>query len=457
MVIARFMSLPRVARGMRWSALLVLVLMTGCVNVPPLAAPTVGTLHFGLPVPVSKSYPGGEPVIAIAGDGTLYVEGIGAGANGNVNKVSKSTDDGKTWTDITPAGLGQERSNDGFVAVGNGNSVYAANVFSLTFQVFRSDDKGASWTPLDVPRIPMLMHRHWIVPFGAKTLFVVVEALPPGFAGYLGGAPPPQDITGSPNEGLWFFRSDDKGATWSVPQHIDPLVNFAGQGNLIVSKDGKSLYVPRYEEASKFAPTYTRGKWYLLSSRDAGATWTRSDMFALTSELSTAVPSLSMDDAGTLFFVWSQQVASRSRVEYSFSKDQGKSWATPRALPGATGTDAMAWSKARGTGDLSIMWFNADANGTASKVNASWRVRYVEIAAADGDAPAVGALQVVTTDPVHEGNICARGPACSRGEDRRLLDYPWMDFSRDGRAHLVFPSTKWDKPSAFAVVAAQST
>jgi hypothetical protein len=440
---------------------LALVLLAGCLAP---ASPTgttsavAGALGLALPVPVSKDYAGGEPVIAVASDGTLYVEGVGAGPNGNQNKVSESTDDGRTWRDVTPPALGQERSNDGFVAVGNGDSVYASNVFSTTLELFRSDDNGASYAPLAVPRVPALMHRHWVVPFGPSIVYVSVEALPPGFASYLGGVPPPQDVTGTPNEGMWFFKSADKGATWSVPQHIDPLVNFAGQSQMIVSPDGKSLYIARYEEASKFSPAYKSGKFYLLASHDGGDSWKRSEMLPLTSELSTAVPSLALDAAGTLYFTLSQQVGNVSRVEYTFSKDQGATWATLRELPQATGTHAMAWARAQPgapNGTLDVMWYQADvANGTASKVNASWFVEYAQLVGADTDAPTI-TVQRVTPEPVHEGNICARGPACGPGEDRRLLDYPWMDFSKDGRAHLVFPSTKWQHAGSFAIVAVQ--
>jgi hypothetical protein len=435
-----------------------LALLAGCVQPPSEPSGSGATAGaFKLPVPVSKTAPGGEPVVAVASDGTIYVEGVGGTGNGNVNKIHRSTDDGATWKDVTPPFSGEQRSNDGFVAVGNKDSVYAANVFSLTFQVFRSDDKGTTWAPLDVPRVPTLMHRHWIVPVGERTVHVAVEALPPAFAPYLAGQKPPQEVTGTPNEGLWYFRSDDKGQTWSVPQHIDPIVNFAGQGNMVVSPDGKSLFVPRYEEASKFSPTYTSGKWYLLSSKDGGASWKRSDMFPLTSELSTAVPSLSMDDAGTLYFAWSQAVGNVSRVQYAFSKDAGATWSAPRAVPGATGTNAMAWGIARpGAGNLSLVWYSADADGTASKVNASWYVDHATITGADTDAPLANVTRL-TPDPVHEGNICARGPACSGKEDRRLLDYPWMQVGPDGREHIVFPSTKWDRPSSFAVYVGQQT
>jgi hypothetical protein len=411
---------------------------------------------------VSKAYSGAEPVIAAARDGTLYVEGVGVGPDprlGDViqNKVSRSTDDGRTWSDVTPPALGEDGSLDGFMTVGNGDSVYASNAAGTTFQLFRSDDKAATWTLLDVPRLPLSIHRHWYVASGPSTLFVVLEALPPAYWAYFAsGRDPPAQPDDAPNQGLWFLRSDDKGATWTVPQQIDTIPNFGGQGELVASPDGRSLYVPRYDEGDGFEKTYANGTWYLLSSHDGGSTWKRSPMVRLTGSLSTTIPPLALDDAGRLFFAWSQQVENTSRIQYTFSRDQGASWATPRALPGDAGTDAMVWARARGDGNLSLLWYRADVYGQASKVNASWFVEYAEISAADTDAPSV-VEQRVTPDEVHHGNICARATSCGPDEDRSLLDYPWMDFTSDGRAHLVFPSTKWTNPyDAFAVVAVQA-
>jgi hypothetical protein len=188
----------------------------------------------------------------------------------------------------------------------------------------------------------------------------------------------------------------------------------------------------------------------MLSSHDGGTSWKRTDMFALTSELSTAVPALAMDGGGALFFAWSQQVGNVSRAMYAFSKDQGASWSTARAIPGANGTNAMVWAIARGSGELHAIWYTADVtNGTASQIDAPWFVDSVNLTGADTDTP-IGTVVRLTPDAVHQGNICARGPACAGKEDRRLLDYPWMTFGPDGRTHVIFPSTKWDHASAFA-------
>lgn len=444
---------------MRLALPLLAVLLAGCLTFPnQLAAPPRDGLTVA--IPVSKDLPGAEPVVAVASDGTIYVEGIGAirsasGGTTNVNKVWRSTDDGVTWTDITPPLVGQERSNDGFVAVGNKGIVYAANVFSLTFEMFSSANKGASWTPLNVPRIPMLMHRHWILPVGASTVLVSVEALPPSYAPFLAGQSPPSDAPATPNEGMWFFKSENSGQTWSQPLQIDPQVNFAGQSNMVASLEGKDIYVVRFEQkdAPRFVPTYEKGHWYLLSSHDTGASWKRTEMFDLTSELSSAIPTLILDETGNLTSVWSQEYNGTSKLHYSFSADTGATWATPRVLPVGVGVQSMVFGAAKADDEISLVWYEAAGNGTATQVNATWDVWFANVRDLTTDSPTN--VSKIAALAVHEGNICSKGPACKAGEDRRLLDYPWIDVGLDGRARFVWASTAWDKPSAFMMFAAE--
>lgn len=436
------------------------LLLAGCTTLAPVDGPA--RLRFDAPVAVSQEWPGAEPVLAMAPDGTLYLEGIGRAASppatveGNVNKVWRSTDDGATWQDVTPPGLGQERSNDGFVAVAGDGTVYAANVFSLTFQVYRSDDQGETWQRLDVPNLPALMHRHWIVPVG-DTVHVTLEALPPSFATFLGGVPPPLAQTGNPNEGMWYLRSEDRGDTWTAPVQIDPVVNFAGQSAMVASADGQRLYVGRYEEPGRdpVEYTYDAGHFYLLASEDGGATWERREMFDLAGETSTAVPGLALAEDGRLSFVFTQPVGNASRLHLAGSADEGATWSTPREVPLPPGTHAMPWAVARGNGTLGVMWYAADEPGPARALDEPWFVDFAWVTDAAGEAPQVRAARV-TPEPVHQGNICAKGPACRQGEDRRLLDYPWAVLGPDGRARLAFASTAWERPSAFAVYAREA-
>lgn len=445
------------------------IAVAGCITELP-GSPSGPDLSGALPLPnflppvaVSHTAPGAEPVVAVASDGTLFVEGVGTtllpGTNvrTNVNKVWRSTDRGGTWTDVTPPGPGQERSNDGFVAVGNGDTVYAANVFSLTLQVYRSTDKGNTWTLLNVPRIPLLMHRHWIVPEGDSTVHLAIEAFPPEYGTYLAGQRPVTDPLGTPNQGMWYTRSTDRGSTWTSPVLIDPNVNFAGQGNLVLDAPRRALYVVRYEEPgrSAFAQTYESGTWYLVASHDGGNTWRRTPMFDLTSELAAALPSTAVDATGKLYVAWSQEAAGASRLHYAYSKDQGATWSPPQRIPVGDGAHAMPWIVARGSGEVGLMWYHADAEGRASKIDVPWYVEYALVTEADTPALTVSRARV-TPEAVHVGNICAKGPACGPGEDRRLLDYPWIAWDAGGAAQLVFASTQWDRPSAFAVFAREA-
>lgn len=456
----------------RTLGLLLAVALAGCLTPE---APQVGPDETVLPLPqflppvaVSLEDPGAEPVVAVAPDGTIYVEGVGATAvttiqgrpvRTNVNKVWRSTDSGETWTDITPQGPGQERSNDGFLAVAEDGTVYAANVFSLTFQVYRSDDRGDTWTLLNVPRLPLLMHRHWILPVGKETLHMSIESFPPEYGTYLAGQPTPVDPLDTPNHGMWYTRSEDRGETWTHPVQIDPNVNFAGQGNMVADAEGQCLFVIRYEEPGRTAyeHRFEEGNWYLIASHDGGDTWERTEMFPLTSELAAAIPATGLDSKGTLYAVWSQEWNGTSRIHYSYSSDMGQTWATPRQLDVGNGTHAMPWMSARDPGVLGVHWYQADDEGRASRISAPWFVDYALIEGADTPTPLVRKTRV-TPDAIHDGNICAKGPACNiaEGEDRTLLDYPWSVFGPDGTAHLVFASTNWNRPSAFAVFAQEA-
>ncbi|MHB8604244.1 MAG: sialidase family protein [Thermoplasmatota archaeon] len=436
---------------------------SGCLSVKPTAPGSPSDLvPTFTSTAVSKDTPGAEPVIAALPDGTLFVQGIGGAKpvpqsprNVNLNTLWRSTDGGKTWADVTPPGLANEESHDGFVATGNGASVYLENTAGLTFEPFRSDDKGATWTPLPTVKLPLLMHRSWIVPVGASTVEVVMEAFPPTYATYLGGQRDPTNPqSGTPNEGLWYMSSTDKGMTWSAPTQIDPIVNFAGQSNLVASVDGKFMAVVRYTEPyTADGPHYTKGTFYLIYSEDGGATWGKRDMFPLTSELASAIEPLTLDSNGVMTMAWSQAANGTSQLRFAISKDHGKTWSAPRTTLAAptTSTQAMPFIVNRAPGEIGVVWYQADVVGPASKVNASWHGMYALVTGADTDTPT--ATTTAATAEIHHGNICARGPACGPGEDRRLLDYPWLVFDARGLPRAAFASTEWSAPSAFAVYA----
>lgn len=449
-----------------WTLVLVVALVTaGCVGTdtgPVDDDDSPGSLDEGRvagPFNVSSTQPGSEPVVDVGPDGTIYVEGVGAipEAEGetsrNVNRVFRSTDDGETWTDVTPPAVANQSSNDGYVAVGPDGAVYAANVFGLTFQVFKSTDQGDSWTPVNIPRIPALMHRHWIAPLADGEVHVTVEALDPGAATILAGQPSLEGTVDTEvNTGMYYTRSTDGGETWTEPTRIDPQINYVGQSNMVVSQDGEQLYVARYEEDEDQpnAYDYEDGTFYLLASEDGGDTWERRDLVALEGQSGTALTNLALDEDGTLYFTWSEGTDGRAVTQLAVSQDGGGSWQETQ-IDLSSGTQAMPFAKALAPGRLGVLWYDAHVDGMPGEVDADWHVHYAEVTDAATASPSIEAVRLTGT--VHEGNVCVLGPACSGDQDRRLLDYVWVEEGPEGQAHLAWASTMWDQPSAFPVYA----
>ncbi len=440
--------------------LVLALLLSGCLAGPDdgegeddASAPAL----FEEPVTVSDRWPGGEPVVAVAPDGTLYYEGIGAAQTDegtrNMNFVWRSTDDGGNWTQITPPAVMRESTNDGFVAVGPDGSVFAANVFGLTYHVFRSTDQGENWEPLNVPRLPALMHRHWISAHPDGLVHMTVEALDPGAVPVLIGGPTFEDLPASPNRGFYHMVSEDNGDTWSVPQRIDESINYAGQSTMAVSADGQEIYVMRYRESGRepLDYTYEDGEYFLLASGDAGQTWQTLDAFPLVGTMGSALTSLVLDAGGRLSFIRSEAINGTNRVLIDMSMDGGSSW--DRLVPElGSGSQAMPIGASAAPDTLGVLWYEADSGGLTGEIDATWHMRYARMDGLGNDSLAVTTADV--SEPVHEGDICVAGPACTEREgDRRLLDYPWVAFGSDGRPHIAFASTLWDRPSAYPLYA----
>lgn len=398
------------------------------------------------PVNVSKQFPGTEPVVDVAPDGTIYLQGIGQTESLRddpddlvlpplVNRVWRSDDGGATWTDVTPPLTGGNASCDGFVAVDGDGTVYAANCYiqaivgtgSTTLELYRSRDRGETWERLAVPPFPEPMHRMWIVPDGEDTINLAVEAL-------------------FPHGGLYHLRSTDDGDTWQGPTPVDPGSYFGS--DLAVGPDG-TQYAARIEtEFGQDGSYHYPGPWWMRVSTDDGVTWTRKPMFELEGELATVWQSLAVDEDGTAYMVWTETLDGTARLRYAFSTDQGDSWEGPRTIGTGDASHTLAWAHARGPGELVLTWYEAQERGAPPDLNASWRGHVGVLSSADTADPTLTSTRA-TPWVVHEGPICVRGPACDG--NRELADYSWVDVGPEGQVHSAFADSTWTQPDAFPV------
>lgn len=418
--------------------------------------------EFAPPVNVSTTQGGAEPVVDVASDGTIFVQGVGPGTG---NTVWRSTDGGQTWTDVTPPLTGDRSSFDAYVAVGNDDTVYVANSFASKLQVFRSDDMGDTWMPLPTPPVDVPMHRMWLVPQGENRVHLLYEYLIPGF-----GADKPH---------VFYMRSEDRGLTWSAPSVVDSSTHFGS--NLGVGPDG-TLYnirlddqfststdrAPAISDAGDSASCQAESGWYARVSTDGGSTWEKHEMFPSGAEgcqsLSSGWQTVDVDANGTAYFLWGwQQPEDTSQVYLSVSKDRGQTWSTPEPLFPDQGAQALPWMDVRSPGELGVMWYAADEQGASQEMDTEWYIDYGHVVDADTSDPSTEVTRV-TPYPVIEGNLCTQGPNCPSGRDTEVLDFAWIEFGPEDRAHLAFGTTTGDpeesrtgrSPDALPVYAGQT-
>ncbi|MBK8978688.1 MAG: exo-alpha-sialidase [Planctomycetes bacterium] len=159
-------------------------------------------------------------------------------------KLIASTDDGATWTaPSAQPGQGPSSWARQMILTGDGVLLWPS---CLTDRMYRSDDKGATWT-------------HAIVP-GASLFQPLCDA---GGGVYLCG-----DATASPNTAIGLHRSLDRGRTWQTVTTVNLQRPTATYWRDVIAVDGTLLASACCHEG-----TSTERYMQLFRSFDSGTTW----------------------------------------------------------------------------------------------------------------------------------------------------------------------------------------
>lgn len=442
---------------------LVLVSLAGCVedepepDIPaePEPEPIVlealqfaPSLRIGAPEPLGI---GGEPSIATAPDGTIYISapiiaytdlatGFVGGGFGQ-GRIWRSTDGGATF-DLLNDENGRLTPDDG----GNGDTDIAVDALGHVYFVdlaggvpfLYSRDQGDTWTSggeLNDPDRPV--DRQWIDAHGD---------------GFLAATWAAQD--GEPR-GITFTRSFDGGETWQRPPDIvDGMIQL---GPVEIAPNGRHIYQP-----------YVTSGGYELRiavSADQGANWTDvsvgpqllpppGDAFGLVGggwSPSVIFPVAMADAVGGVHLVWSQYHESGgTHLMWVRSLDHGMTWSEPVMLSPPTGNAVLPWVSVGHDGRVAAVYLRSETDDHPSIGMHEWTIQVVASAnARDANVSAVTwATSLVQDDPVHTGALCPHGGGCAAlgmapvYDDRRLLDFFESAILPDGRLVVTWTQTE---------------
>jgi hypothetical protein len=185
-------------------------------------------------------------------DGSIVLMGGWDVSSNRKNDVWRSTDNGVTWTQVTPSAGWSERASHSSVVMPDGSIVLIGGEDDAGFKndVWRSTDNGATWTQ-------QTANAGW----SARSLFSSV-AMPDGNLVLMGGT---TSSSGSGLNDVW--KSIDNGATWT---QMTPSAAWSARAfhSSVAMPDGSIVLMGGNGDGVN----YTNDTW---RSTNNGATWTQ--------------------------------------------------------------------------------------------------------------------------------------------------------------------------------------
>lgn len=202
------------------------------------------------------------------------------------------------------------------------------------------------------------------------------------------------------------------------------------------------LYIPFARDYSTSSGG-TDFRLYVARSSDEGTTWTRQEVADLGAhDPANIFPQLTVDLAGNLYFVWSQDQSAGSTgtqaVYYTYSSDGGTHWAAPVELTSG-GSAVFPWLVAGSKGRVDLVYYqssNGDNSNDASNTGV-WNVYLGQSQNALSQKPSFSRIPV-SVHPNHIGQVCTGGIGCSSGGNRDLLDFFTVDVDHQGAAEITW-------------------
>ena len=462
--------------------------LAGCSAEPPAEEPVVLPtadlpVAFLPDVALPQDIGAGEPNIAVAPDGTLWVTApVGGSQKPNVREggayLWRSTDGGSTWDVLRQPRLQQAEESplpyqgafcscDADVVVSPDGWVYysdwwIAGVAPGNYLVEASADGGETWTSNSVPipqNLVAAMDRQWLVA-GEDGFVAIVYSFFGSACAFVACAPGVVPAFGldRPGQALEAVISRDHGETWADPVPLVP------------AQDGSAYQVahPRLRGGEMWMPyghvPNADGFWrdpsevrVAIAGEDGSAA---EDV--LVAEVPEgfdnlwAVQGATDPSTGRSFVAWAARMDDDHSLVWMSWSDDLRTWSAPYAVT-REGIHVLPWVDASG-GKVLVGWYGTGATGDPLEVpnSAEWFALAAQWnVTADPwlEPPRAATMPVtkVSLEPVKKGPMCPRGAACP--SDRELLDYVSMVYDPEGQLHYAFARSQGS--DAFVHVASQ--
>jgi hypothetical protein len=365
---------------------------------------TLGTAHLGGQEETCNVYNCGasEPVLEVAGDGTIYASGTCC--IGESPPIWYSEDGGATWERLEGDALRDNYGIEGDFAIDGDGNLYFSDI-SVASGFFASWDADQE-------------HRHTI-PAGP---FAPIVDRPWVRAGA------EDQVYFAYNRGTdtAFYTSSDGGITWTF-QRLFPV----GLGNLGQGPEEDHLWLA--------------GGGQIWESRDGGETWSGPEDIPEPSTdgerfMSYSVPVADADGNLWVAYDWrttDDEGNPEDTAVYLARRSPDGTWSGPWMASPEEGTHHLPWPAAGESGKVGLAWYGTlddEAGPNAVDRDARWRA-YAAVTL-DGDAGAPNlTVSPVDPRPVHQGPM-----------DRKLLDFLQAEIGPAGALHVAYAADPGGRP-----------
>jgi hypothetical protein len=421
---------------MRRSLALALLAGTAVLAIAPTGSATPGARAFSVPVVVDRANPTGEPSLAVAPDGGVYVtapDGPGArlgGTGTGGSLVWRSDDRGGRWrllgSSDVPTGGG-----DTDLAIARDGTIFASGLsYVACSTVSVSKDRGATFVPVPVAgcgKTPISNDRQWNAVDGDTTVYTAIGDTQSTQIDLVRGTLTGPLVVPSPTMVL----SDTDDYQWPGTIAVDQrsgaaytVWNTLGAPN---DCDDTKCAVP----ASTQSPDRV-----LVSVVPRGATTPPKPVLVASRRFDTfdSFVADDLDAAGHVYVVWSERhpATRETWTVLSVSRDSGRTWSAPVKVNASPRTTTFPWVTAGADGRIAVSYYGTAATGSSPQRVAKDAAWYVWSSfSTDGGRTFT---EHRTTGVMNKGQICTSGTGCSAG-GRNLLDF--FETAADARGCLL--------------------